>query len=185
MLGSGEIAAAVAEILRDRARDIPIILDPVLVSTSGTPLLDARGIEILRTELIPLAALVTPNIPEAEMLTGVRYAGPLDIVRAGEVLLKMGAKAVLLKGGHARGDMLVDTLMTGSRTHIFESPRIHSKHTHGTGCTYATAIAVELAKGVALEKAVERAHQYVRDAIVAAPGFGRGNGPLNHMCGLS
>jgi hydroxymethylpyrimidine/phosphomethylpyrimidine kinase len=185
MLGSGAIASAVADALYEYAQNIPVVLDPVLISTSGTLLLDEAGVDILRERLIPLATLVTPNIPEAEILTGIRYAGPLDIVRAGEALLKMGAKAVLLKGGHAQGDMLIDTLMTGSRTHIFESPRIHSKHTHGTGCTYAAAIAVELAKRVSLEKAVGRAHQYVHDAIAAAPGFGRGNGPLNHMCGIT
>jgi hydroxymethylpyrimidine/phosphomethylpyrimidine kinase len=185
MLGSGAIASAVADALHERAQNIPIVLDPVVVSTSGAPLLDETGIGVLRERLIPLATLITPNIPEAEILTGIRYAGPLDIVRAGEMLVKMGARAVLLKGGHAPGDMLVDTLMTGSRTHTFESPRIQSRHTHGTGCTYATAIAVELAKKLSLEKAVERAHHYVHEAIATAPGLGRGNGPLNHMCGLS
>ncbi len=185
MLGSAAIVSAVADALQETAPGIAIVLDPVLMSTSGTSFLDEAGIGILRERLIPLAALVTPNIPEAETLTGIRYAGPLDIVRAGEAFLKMGAKAALIKGGHGQGDMLADTLITARRSAVFERQRIDTRHTHGTGCTFATAIAVELAKGVSLEKAIGRAHQYVHDAIASAPGFGRGQGPLNHMCGIS
>jgi hydroxymethylpyrimidine/phosphomethylpyrimidine kinase len=184
MLGSAPIASAVVDALREHAVGIPIVLDPVLASTSGTAFLDETGVGILRERLIPFATLVTPNIPEAENLTGVRHVGALDSIRAGEAFLKMGVKAVLLKGGHGHGETLVDTLMTGNRTTTFESPRIDSKNTHGTGCAYATAIAVELAKGASLENAVGRAHQYVHDAIAAAPGFGRGEGPLNPMCGI-
>jgi hydroxymethylpyrimidine/phosphomethylpyrimidine kinase len=184
MLGSVEIASVVADTLRKHASKIPIVLDPVLASTSGTPLLDDAGVNVLREQLIPLATLVTPNIPEAEILTGVSHAGPLDIVRACESLLKMGAKAALVKGGHLKSQRLVDTLMTLERTSLFEGPLIDTHHTHGTGCTYAMAIAVEIAGGLSLEDAVGRAHHYVRQAIETAPGFGRGRGPLNHMHAL-
>ncbi|HWU26626.1 MAG TPA: bifunctional hydroxymethylpyrimidine kinase/phosphomethylpyrimidine kinase [Rhizomicrobium sp.] len=184
MLGSAAIALAVFDALHEQARGIPIVLDPILESTSGTQLLDEAGIQILREQLIPLAVLVTPNIPEAEALTGLSCTKPLDILRACEALLAMGAKGVLAKGGHQEGDLLADTLMTERATVVFERPRIDSSSTHGTGCTYATAIAVELANGLALEEAVRRAQAYVHGAIAAAPDFGSGHGPLNHMHSL-
>jgi hydroxymethylpyrimidine/phosphomethylpyrimidine kinase len=181
MLGSGKIAAVVVETLRTQALGIPVVLDPVLASTSGTILLDETGVEILREHLIPLTALVTPNIPEAELLTGIGCADDAGIRRAGEALLAMGAKAVLIKGGHGRGENLVDTLITREGRDAFAFPRIDSPHTHGTGCTYATAIAVGLAEGRTLEDAIMRAVHYLRSAIETAPGLGRGHGPLDHM----
>jgi len=183
MLGSAEIARAVAGALHDVAAEIPVVLDPVLVSTSGTSLLDETGVRVLKERLIPLAALVTPNIPEAEMLTGVGCGDDAGIRRAGESLLAMGARAVLIKGGHGRGEQLVDILITHEGREAFAFPRIDTPHTHGTGCTYATAIAVGLAEGRGLEEAVTRAVHYLRSAIETAPGLGRGHGPLNHMHG--
>ena len=180
MLGSAEIARAVAEVLHAKAAGIPIVLDPVLASTSGTALLDEAGVKVLREHLIPLSALVTPNLPEAEMLTGVSCADDAGIRRAGESFLAMGAKAVLIKGGHGRGEQLVDTLITPEGRDAFAFPRIDTPHTHGTGCTYATAIAVGLAEGRDLEDAIVRAVHYLRSAIETAPGLGRGHGPLNH-----
>jgi hydroxymethylpyrimidine/phosphomethylpyrimidine kinase len=183
MLGSAEIANAVADTLRRHAAEIPIVLDPVLASTSGTPLVDEAGVKILRENLIPLSALVTPNIPEAELLTNVGCSDDAGIRSAGESFLAMGAKAVLIKGGHGRGERLVDTLITRQGHDAFAFPRIDTPHTHGTGCTYATAIAVGLAEGRELEAAVTRAVHYLRSAIETAPGLGRGHGPLNHMHG--
>lgn len=181
MLGSAEIARAVADALRKHTTNVPIVLDPVLASTSGTPLLAEAGVQVLKERLVPLAALVTPNIPEAESLTGIICADDAGIRRAGDAFLAMGAKAVLIKGGHGRGEQLVDTLITRQGRDAFAFPRIDTPHTHGTGCTYATAIAVGMAEGRALEDAVTRAVHYLRSAIETAPGIGRGHGPLNHM----
>jgi len=172
MLGSGEIVSAVADALRDRARNIPIVLDPVLVSTSGTPLLDGNGIRLLCEQLVPLVTLVTPNIPELAVLSSNGRA---------DALLALGARAVLVKGGHADGEIVTDVLHRRGAVSRIERPRIGTRHTHGTGCTYAMAIAVELAKGGSLDKAVFRARNYVQAAIASAPDFGRGHGPLNHM----
>ncbi len=185
MLGSVEIAAAVADVLHERAAGIPIILDPVIASTSGTALLDANGIEILRTRLMAIAALVTPNIPEAEALVGFECALPNDVLHAGHALLAMGANAALIKGGHGTGDMFTDTLVTPQGHRTFEAARIDTPHTHGTGCTYATAIAVGLARHLSLDDAVACAYAYLQGAIANAPGYGRGHGPLNHMHALT
>jgi len=183
MLGSAAIASAVADVLHENVANIPIVLDPVLASTSGTPLLDEEGVKVLREKLIPLVALVTPNIPEAEALTGVACSDANTMRRAGEALIALGAKAALVKGGHGAGEALVDMLVTPRGHEAFSFPRIDTPHTHGTGCTYATAIAVGLAEGRPLSECVARAIHYLRNAIETAPGFGRGHGPLNHMHG--
>lgn len=181
MLGSAEIAAAVAEVLEREASGIPIVLDPVLASTNGTPLLDEPGVNVLRERLIPLSSIVTPNIPEAEVLTGIACETPADIRRAGNALLAMRAKAVLIKGGHRKAEVLVDTLFVPNDSFDLYHPRKDTVHTHGSGCTYAAAIAANLAKGGAMADVVDGAHNYVREAIETAPGLGRGHGPLNHM----
>jgi hydroxymethylpyrimidine/phosphomethylpyrimidine kinase len=183
MLGSSEIVRAVDSALRDHDTLAPIVLDPVLASTSGTKFLDERGIRLLRETLIPLATLVTPNLPEAELLTGIACSDEAGIRRAGETLLARGAKAILIKGGHGAGTRLIDTLITPAGHETFAFPRIDTAHTHGTGCTYATAIAVGLAEGRPLSEAITRAVHFVHEAIEAAPGFGHGHGPLNHMHG--
>jgi hydroxymethylpyrimidine/phosphomethylpyrimidine kinase len=134
----------------------------------------------VKTLLVPRAALLTPNAPEATALTGLTIATTDDLRRAGEALLTQGARAVLMKGGHVTGESVIDVLMTPAGETTFEGPRIDSRHTHGTGCTLASACAVGLAQGLRLEDAVARAWGYVAEAIRRAPGFGAGHGPLDH-----
>jgi hydroxymethylpyrimidine/phosphomethylpyrimidine kinase len=174
MLGSAEVIETVASVLRDRA--LPLVLDPVMVAKGGARLLDPAALDALRS-LIPLATLLTPNIPEAEALLGYAVDDPAE---AAVALLQLGAQAVLLKGGHAEGAMVRDVLATAAGLVILEMPRIDTRHTHGTGCTLASAVAAGLSQGMALEPAVRRAREYVQSAIAAAPGFGVGHGPLDH-----
>ena len=180
MLGSAEIALAVIDTLRNHALDICSVLDPVIASTSGAALLDEAGIKVLREQLVPFSTLVTPNIPEAEMLTGIA-CNDLDGMKRAAALLGGGGKGAYVKGGHGQTAMLADVYGSFGRTTIFEHPRLDTVHTHGTGCTLATAAAVGMAQGLMMEEAVVLAHDYVQAAIAAAPGFGRGQGPLNHM----
>jgi hydroxymethylpyrimidine/phosphomethylpyrimidine kinase len=179
MLANGAIADAVADMLESpAAAHLPVVLDTVIAATRGGTLLDAAGVEILRRRLLPRAFLVTPNLPEASALTGLAVADPADMERAADALLAMGARNVLLKGGHLPGDDLVDLLIGEHGRREFRHARIHSRHTHGTGCTLASAIAVGLAHGAPLVDAVAAAITYVETAIRNAPGFGEGNGPL-------
>jgi len=172
----------VARILEEEASTIPLVIDPVMVASSGTALLEADAVDALIRRLIPRARLVTPNVPEAERLTGLTLSDPQDMRRAGEVLLQRGARAVLVKGGHLQGEMVYDLLIDGEGGEelLMSVPRQHTRHTHGTGCTLASAIATGLAQGLALQAAVMRARDYLQEAIRTAPGFGRGKGPLNH-----
>ena len=164
----------------DGAGGIPLVADPVMVAKGGASLLDEDTRAVVRQRLIPRAALLTPNIPEAEILTGMTIANEDDMARAGAKLLALGPRAVLMKGGHLPGDNLVDLLLTGSGIERFAAPRIQSRHTHGTGCTLASAIACGLAQGLTPGAAVARARDYVLEAIRTAPGLGQGHGPLNH-----
>ena len=184
MLGSCEVAEAVAEILEHSARDIPLVLDPVLASTSGTSLLEEDAIAILKERLFPLATLLAPNIPEAEALAAIPARNASDMQKAGEKLRALRASAVLIKGGHATADLIEDVLVSDQGVHVFSSPRIDSRHTHGTGCTLSTAIACGLAQGLPLVESIERARAFVHEAIATAPGFGHGTGPLNHLLRL-
>jgi hydroxymethylpyrimidine/phosphomethylpyrimidine kinase len=181
MLGSAPIVEAVADALQRRVQKIPIVLDPVLASSSGTSLLESDAIAPLKARLFPLTMLLTPNIPEAEALTRIRIRETGDMQRAGEELRALGASAVLVKGGHARGALIEDVLVSDKVPRVFSSPRIDSRNTHGTGCTLSTAIACGLAQGVPLVVSIERARTYVQEAIRTAPGFGRSVGPLNHL----
>jgi len=178
MLGNGEIAGAVADALE--ASSIPLVLDTVLLSSSGAPLLDEEGIAILKNRLARRSALVTPNLPEAEALTGIYPKSDHRLRNAAMVFKLLGADHVLFKGGHGEGEVLRDVLWTGGEFLPFEAPRQNTVHTHGTGCTLATAIACGLAQHMALKDAVSRAHAYVQDAIRTAPQLGQGSGPLNH-----
>jgi hydroxymethylpyrimidine/phosphomethylpyrimidine kinase len=179
MLGTAAIAEAVAGIVELKAdAGMPVVLDPVMAASQGGALLDLSGIAALKNRLFPLATLVTPNLPEAERLTGRRVADLEGMRLAGGEILAMGARNVLVKGGHLDGDTIVDLLMGADGTAIFEHPRVASHHTHGTGCTLASAIAAWLAQAAPLEIAITRASAYVQTAIRAAPGFGRGDGPL-------
>lgn len=179
MLGSAGIARAVAAALRKHARKIPIVLDPAMVSTSGTALLDKSGVDVLKRDLLPLSTLVTPNLPEARALTGKRGTDRKSAETASRRLIDMGARAALIKGGHSTKQTLDDVLVWPGGVEIYGFPRIPTKHTHGTGCVFSTAIACGLAQGLSLPLAVGRAREFVQHAIETAPGLGRGHGPLN------
>jgi hydroxymethylpyrimidine/phosphomethylpyrimidine kinase len=178
MLGNGDIAAAVADVLE--TNDIPLVLDTVILSSSGTALLDDAGITVLKKRLMRRATLVTPNIPECEKLTGLAPINEHRIRNAAMVFKMLGVDNVLFKGGHGEGATLRDTLWTGGEFIDFDAPRQNTRHTHGTGCTLATAIACGLAQGRSLTDSVSRAHSYVQGAVKTAPGLGQGKGPLNH-----
>jgi hydroxymethylpyrimidine/phosphomethylpyrimidine kinase len=179
MLADAEIIAAVADALANLPH-VPLVVDPVLRSTSGTPLLDAAAIGVLKERLIVGAAVLTPNLPEAEALLGRTIADTTAIADAAHALQALGAGTVVLKGGHLKGDFVRDVVVEGARSYVLESPRIKTRHTHGTGCTLASAIATGLAQGLAMRAAIERAHAYVQQAIRTAPALGQGRGPLNH-----
>lgn len=179
MLGDQATVEVVARLL-DAAGGIPAVIDPVMVAKGGANLLAAHAVDAVREILIPRGALLTPNAPEAEALTGLSVATTDDLRRAGDLLLGFGARAVLMKGGHIPGDRVVDILMTPEGETAFEGERIDTCHTHGTGCTLASACAAGLAQGLDLTAAVARAWNYVHQAMLRAPGFGAGHGPLDH-----
>ncbi len=178
MLGDAATVELVARLLDEAA--VPAVIDPVMVAKGGASLLAADAVAAVRELLIPRATLLTPNAPEAEALTGLAVATTDDLRRAGDALLKAGARAVLMKGGHVPGERVVDVLMTAQGDTAFEGERIESRHTHGTGCTLASACAVGLAQGLPLVAAVARAWDYVHEAMLRAPGLGAGHGPLDH-----
>ena len=159
---------------------LPLVADPVMVAKGGARLLDTGAVETLKRRLMPLATVLTPNLPEAEALSGMAIPDLEAMRHAAEVLMTLGVPAVLLKGGHLEGPVVHDVLATEEGVEVFESPRIETRHTHGTGCTLASAIAAGLAQGMGLRDAVLRARGYVAAAIRSAPGLGRGHGPLDH-----
>jgi hydroxymethylpyrimidine/phosphomethylpyrimidine kinase len=183
MLHAPEIIAVVAESI-DRHALKNVVLDPVMVTTSGATLIEIPAIAALVRELFPRAAVVTPNLDEASLLVGCPLQTPEDMESAARTLLEQGARAVLLKGGHLPGDTVADLLVTGTTGEKcwMEAPRIHSANTHGTGCTLSSAIAAHLALGASLPEAVQRARAYVREALLAGAPVrtGAGSGPLNH-----
>ncbi|NJD20052.1 MAG: bifunctional hydroxymethylpyrimidine kinase/phosphomethylpyrimidine kinase [Gemmatimonadetes bacterium] len=171
----GTVAAAI------RAHGLTrYVLDPVMVSTSGHRLLDADAEATLVRELLPLAALVTPNLHEARILTGRAVATLADMRDAARALVDLGAAAALLKGGHLEGDA-VDLLWDGEAERVWRKPRLDTRHTHGTGCTLSAAGAAGLARGFPLAEATDRAVRWVAKAIETAPGLGAGHGPVNHF----
>jgi hydroxymethylpyrimidine/phosphomethylpyrimidine kinase len=178
MLGSVEVVEAVADILDGAG--VPAVVDPVMVAKGGASLLEDAAIDAVRTRMVPRAALLTPNAPEAEALTGIAVTDLDGQRRAGEALLEMGAGAVLMKGGHVPGERVLDLLLTGHGETVLEGERVETRHTHGTGCTLASACAAGLAKGEPMEAAVANAWAYVAEAIRRAPGLGQGHGPLDH-----
>ncbi|MEL0013325.1 MAG: bifunctional hydroxymethylpyrimidine kinase/phosphomethylpyrimidine kinase [Alphaproteobacteria bacterium] len=180
MLHSVEVIETVARKLTNYAPDVPLVADPVMVAKGGARLLDTGAHDALAALILPRATVLTPNAPEAEALTGIAVADEVGQQRAGERLLKMGASAVLVKGGHVPGGEVVDLLVTPDGTVRFADARIDSTHTHGTGCTLASSIAAGIAQGMALADAVARSRRYVRAAILSAPGYGHGHGPLDH-----
>jgi hydroxymethylpyrimidine/phosphomethylpyrimidine kinase len=180
MLGNQEMIACVAGLLKAK-QHIPIILDPVMQAKGGAALLEDTACTALKTTLLPYASLLTPNIPEAERLCGFAIHTHADRERACLTLVAAGAKAVLLKGGHSDAPVLRDILYDGYDFHTFDTPRINTAHTHGTGCTFASAVTTFLAQGAPMKDAVANAQSYVRRAILSAPEFGKGHGPLWHM----
>jgi len=179
MLARRSTVEAVADLLEAHP-EIPAVVDPVMVAKGGRALLSDRALDVLINRLLPRAALLTPNAPEAEALTGVAVVDLDSQRRAAEALLALGAKAVLLKGGHIPGKQVVDLLATADGETLLEGPRLDTPHTHGTGCTLASACATGLAQGLPLPEAVARAWAYTAEAIRRAPGFGQGAGPLDH-----
>lgn len=180
MLHSGPVIDTIVDVIEEKAMDIPLVVDPVMVAKGGHPLLDPDAMQVLKARLILRADLLTPNLPEAEILTGMTIKDVDDMHHAAEMLLSLGPPAVLLKGGHLSSEEVVDLLVTEDSTREFRSPRIRSTSTHGTGCTLSSAIACGLAQGLELEASVERARNFVATAIATAPGYGNGHGPLNH-----
>lgn len=187
MLHQRGVIEVLAHVLQDYAH-IPLVLDPVMLAKGGAPLLQEDAVALLVERLVPRAAIITPNLPEAAALTGMDEVTVYkEREKVAERLLSMGAGSVLIKGGHATGDELVDMLVQppvaegeGNRISTWAVPRLQTRHTHGTGCTLASAIATGVAQGMVLEAAVARAHAYVQQAIQHAPGLGKGHGPLNH-----
>ena len=180
MLSSVSIIEAVAAALNEFGPTIPRVVDPVMRAKGGHALQAANAVEVLTRCLIKNAAVVTPNLPEAEVLTGLNINTVEDMEASVDALRNLGAGAVLLKGGHLEGNRLLDLLITPDNVVRFEDIRIESNSTHGTGCTLSSAVAAGMAAGMSLNDATVRARAYVREAILTAPSLGQGHGPLNH-----
>ena len=180
MLGNAAIVEAVAAAIADM--DLPhVVLDPVMVAKGGDRLLDKDAVATLRLELLARAHIVTPNVPEAEVLAEMAIASIDDMRRAGERILERGPRVVLVKGGHLDGPESVDVAVTRDGSYELRGPRIATRHTHGTGCTLSSAIAANLALGMDDRTALTRAREYLDGALRHAPDIGRGHGPLGHF----
>ena len=180
MLADADVVRAVAEGVRAH-RLAPYVVDPVMVATSGDPLLERDAVDTIRRELLPLADLVTPNLDEASILVGESVRDEKAMARAARELVRRGARAALVKGGHLAGSETVDVLFDGEALQTFRHPKLETTSTHGTGCTLSSAIAAHLALGHPLGEAVQISLEYVHRAIATAPGLGSGHGPLNHF----
>jgi len=179
MLPTREIIREVARLFNETSLPAPVV-DPVVRSTSGFDLIDDEALDALKRELLPLARVVTPNVPEAERLTGLRVRDREGMLEAARAMRELGARAVLVKGGHLAGDAFDLLLDEDGRVRTFTVARVETDSTHGTGCTLAAAIAACLARGLNLEESVAAAKRFVTEAIRRAPGLGRGHGPVNH-----
>lgn len=182
MLSSAELVDTVAALIA--GTDAPAVVDPVGVSKHGDPLLADSALESVRTRLLPVATVATPNLDEVAQLTGVRAASEGDLRRAAEAMLEFGPRWVVIKGGHLSGEA-VDLLTDGTEEHWLRAPRHDNRHTHGTGCTLASAIAAHLAKGAPVPEAVKAAKDYVTGAIAAGFPLGAGLGPVDHAWNLN
>jgi len=181
MLGSAAHVRAVADAYDAFGQNVPLVVDPVMIAKGGAALVAEDAVEIIATHLVPRAAIVTPNALEAERLTDIEVRDLDGQINAAEKLVEeFGAHAALIKGGHIDGDIIRDVLLTREGYRVFESRRIDTKATHGTGCTLASAIAAHIAQGAAIDEAVEKARFYLVEAIRHAPGFGQGHQPLGH-----
>ncbi len=180
MLHSSEVIKSVAKSLNN-VKTSKIILDPVMVAKGGAKLINQSAIKTLKDKLIKKAYLLTPNIPEAEVLTKIKIKNTKDMIYAANILLGFGARNVLLKGGHGKSNNIEDILLNRREVKIFKSRRIKTKNTHGTGCTLASAITTFLSCGKPLKKSCELGIKYVNQAIGSNPNYGKGNGPINHL----
>jgi hydroxymethylpyrimidine/phosphomethylpyrimidine kinase len=180
MLGGVGIVETVADAYGEIGEGVPLVLDPVMIAKGGTALLEEDAIDALKTTLLPIAHIATPNAPEAERLAGVPVADLDGQKRAAEKILEFGASTVLVKGGHVPGDVVRDVFATHTGLAVFEGPRLNTRATHGTGCTLASAIAAGIAQGMDLHAAIVRARTYVANAMLASPGVGAGRQPLGH-----
>jgi hydroxymethylpyrimidine/phosphomethylpyrimidine kinase len=180
MLGSADVVTAVATMIAN-AGLTNLVVDPVMVAKSGDHLLAADAVDALRIRLLPLALVITPNVPEAETLVGGRIRTPEEMREAARRLHALGPRWVVVKGGHMGGETVTDLLFDGRSFQSLDTPRIDTPHTHGTGCTFSAAMAACLAKGQSVPDAFASAKRYTHAAIAAAPGLGHGHGPLNHL----
>ena len=180
MLHSVEVINAVLKSL-NKINVKKIILDPVMVAKGGTKLIDNRSIKILKSKLIKKVSLITPNIPEAEILTKTKIVSEDDMIRAARILVSLGAKNVLIKGGHLKSRIMRDIFLSKNKISIFKNKKINTKNTHGTGCTLSSAIATYYSCGKTLKKSCEMAIKYVNHSIGTGPRYGKGHGPINHL----
>jgi hydroxymethylpyrimidine/phosphomethylpyrimidine kinase len=180
MLHQEAAIEAIVDVIEKKAPDVPLVVDPVMYAKGGAELLRPSAKQALKARLILRATVLTPNLPEAEFLTGFTPTSDEDVDHLAAMLLTLGSKAVFLKGGHLPGPTVRDVLITEAGTESFESPRIDSKNTHGTGCTLASALATGLAQGLGVREAAVRARAYVQEAIRTAVPIGHGAGPVNH-----
>ena len=183
MLHSSKVILSVIKAL-NKIKTKKIILDPVMVAKGGFKLIDDRAIKILRDKLIKKVFLITPNIPEAEILTNMKIKNLDDMVESANVLLSFGVKNILIKGGHGKTKFLSDVLLNKKELKIFKNKRIKSKNTHGTGCTLSSAITTFFACGKKINKSCELAIKYVNQSIRSNPKYGKGNGPINHLSSI-
>ena len=180
MLHSSEVIMSVVNALK-KVKTYRIVLDPVMVAKGGAKLINQKAIKTLKEKLIKKAYLITPNIPEAEILTKTKIKNLEDMVYAGRILLKIGARNVLVKGGHKRTKYMEDVLLSKKGIEIFKNQRVKTKNTHGTGCTLSSAIATFLSCGKPLKKSCELGTKYVNQAIGSNINYGKGHGPINHL----
>ncbi len=180
MLHSKEVVQKVLESL-SKIKVNKIVIDPVMVAKGGAKLIDDDAIQILKKKLIKLAILITPNIPEAEVLTGVKIDNKHDMIMAGKKLLDLGAKNVLIKGGHLKSLKIYDIFLNKSDYKIFVNSKYNTKNTHGTGCTLSSAITTFISCGKSIKKACDLGIKYVNSAILTNPNYGKGHGPINHL----
>jgi hydroxymethylpyrimidine kinase/phosphomethylpyrimidine kinase len=178
MLSTIPVIRAIATELR--RIPVAVVLDPVMVSRSGVRMLRATSVSSLIRDLLPLASILTPNLPEASLLAGFPIRNEVDAKRAARAIQSLGPRAVLIKGGHGEGHDLMDGLLDGRTWHVYRGSRLESRHTHGAGCALSSAITAHLARGETLPDAVEKALRFVRKAIEGAPGLGAGQGPIGH-----
>ena len=184
MLHSPSVIKAVILALK-KIKISKIVLDPVMVAKGGTKLINNNAIHILKTKLIKNVFLITPNIPEAEVLTKIKIKNSKDMIRAANILLKLGAKNVLIKGGHLKSKVMQDILISKKKINIFKNKKFLTKNTHGTGCTLSSAIATFLSCGKLLNKSCELGIKYVNEAIGSNLKIGKGHGPINHLNSIS